>query len=90
MENNFASIRWETTRIIDYVDLEDLKHFSMDNSAPRLQKSTYFHTPPSGKKMASTEQHQYDRSDLQHCTKICFILRRTLLSCALKVQLGTS
>jgi hypothetical protein len=25
MENNFASIRWETTRNIDFVDLEDLK-----------------------------------------------------------------
>jgi hypothetical protein len=35
MENNFASIRWETTQNIDFVDLEDLKQFSMDNSAPR-------------------------------------------------------
>jgi hypothetical protein len=38
MENKFASIRWETTRNIDFVDLEDLKHFSMENSAPRKQK----------------------------------------------------
>jgi hypothetical protein len=38
MENNFALIRWETTQNIDYVDLEDLKHFSMDDSAPRKQK----------------------------------------------------
>jgi hypothetical protein len=50
MENKFASIRWETTRNIDYVDLEDLKRFSMNNSAPRKQKSTDFYTPPSGKK----------------------------------------
>jgi hypothetical protein len=50
MENKFASIRWETTQNIDYVDLEDLKHFSIDNSAPRKQKSTDFYTPPSGKK----------------------------------------
>jgi hypothetical protein len=35
MENKFALIRWETTRNIDYVDLEDLKRFSIDNSAPR-------------------------------------------------------
>ncbi len=57
MDKKFALIRWETTQNIDYVDLEDLKHFSMDNSAPRKQKSTDFYTPPSGKKMALTEQH---------------------------------
>ncbi len=72
MENNFALIRWETTQYIDYVDLEDLKCFSMDDSAPRKQKSTEFYTSPLGKKSASTEQHQYDRSDLQHCTKNMF------------------
>ncbi len=33
MENKFALIRWEMTQNIDYVDLEDLKCFSMDNSA---------------------------------------------------------
>jgi hypothetical protein len=88
-ENTFALIRWETTRNIDYVDIEDLKRFSMEDSAPRKQKFTDFYTPPSGRKIASTEQHQYDRSDLQCCKKICFIQRRTLLSYALKVQLGT-
>jgi len=49
MDNNFASIGWETTQNIDYIDLEDLKPFSTDNSAPRKQKSTDFYTPPSGK-----------------------------------------
>jgi hypothetical protein len=34
-----------------YVDLEDLKRFSMDDSAPRKQKSKDFYTPPSGKKL---------------------------------------
>jgi hypothetical protein len=34
------------TTYIDHVDLEDLKRFSMDNSAPRKQKSTDFYTPP--------------------------------------------
>ncbi len=72
MENNFALIRWETTKNIDFIDLEDLKRFSMDDSAPRKQKSADFYTPPSGKKMASTEKLQYDRSDLQRCTKIMF------------------
>ncbi len=72
MENNFSLIRWETTQNIDYVDLEDLKRFSMDDSAPRKQKSTDFYTPPSGKKIALAEQHQYDRSDLQCCTKNMF------------------
>ncbi len=48
MENNFALIRWETTQNIDFVDLEGLKKNSMDDSAPRKQKSTDFYTPPSG------------------------------------------
>jgi hypothetical protein len=68
----FASLRWETSQNIDNLDLEDLKCFSMDNSAPRKQNSTDFCTPLSGKKNASTEQHQYDRSDLQRCTKNMF------------------
>jgi hypothetical protein len=72
MENKFALIRWETTQNIDYIDLEDLKHFSMGNSAPRKQKSTDFYTPPSGKKIASTVQCQNYRSDLQRCTKNTF------------------
>ncbi len=62
MKNKDASTRWETTRNIDFLDLEDLRCFSMDNSAPRKQKSTDFYTPPSGKKMASTEQCQNYRS----------------------------
>jgi hypothetical protein len=35
MENNFALIKWEATQNIAYIDLDDLKHFSMDDSAPR-------------------------------------------------------
>ncbi len=62
MENKFL-IRLETTWNIDYVDLEDLKPFSIDNSTPRKQKSSDVYTPPSGKK-ASTEQCQIYRSDL--------------------------
>ncbi len=69
METNIASIRWETTQKVNLVHLKDLKWFSMDDSAPRKQKSTDFYIPPSGKKNALTEQHQYDRSDLQCCTK---------------------
>ncbi len=72
MGNNFALIRWETTQNIDSVDLEDLTQFSMDDSAPRKQKSTDFYTPPLDKKIASTEQHPYNRSGLQRCTKHVF------------------
>ena len=36
------------------------------------KKSTDLFTPPSGKKMALTEQHQCDRSDLQCCTENMF------------------
>jgi hypothetical protein len=43
----------------------------MEDSAPRQQKSTDFYTPPS-EKNALTEQHQYDRSDLQGCTENMF------------------
>jgi hypothetical protein len=50
MENNFALIRWETTRNINCVDLEELKQFPMEDSAPRKQKPTDFYTLPSGKK----------------------------------------
>ncbi len=45
MENKLASIRWEMTQKIDYVDLEDLKRFSIGNSVPRKQKSTDFILP---------------------------------------------
>ena len=72
MENNLALIRWETTQNIDCVDLEDLKQFSMEDSAPRKQKSTDFYNPSSGKKNASTEQRQNDRSDLQGSTENMF------------------
>jgi hypothetical protein len=40
MENNFALIKWETTQNIAYVDLDNLKRFSMDDSAPRKQKNS--------------------------------------------------
>jgi hypothetical protein len=36
MENNTASIRWETTRNIDLVDLEDLKRFSLETKIHRF------------------------------------------------------
>ncbi len=42
MENNYASIKWETTQNTAYLDLDDLKRFSMDNSAPRKQKNHRF------------------------------------------------
>jgi hypothetical protein len=75
IKNKSALIRWETTQNIDYVDLEDLKCFSMDDSAPRKQKSTDFYTPLQ-EKNASTEQHQYARFDLLRCTKNMFHLEK--------------
>jgi hypothetical protein len=35
----------------DFVDVGDLKQFSMEDSTPRKQKSTDFFSPLSGKKM---------------------------------------
>jgi hypothetical protein len=89
MENKFALIRWETTRNIDYLDLEYLNHFSMDNSAPRKRKSTDFYTPPSGKKMHQLSKVKITDLICNIAQQICSIQRRTLLSCALKVRLGT-
>jgi hypothetical protein len=45
IEYKWALIRWETTRKIDYVDVGDLKRFSMEDSTPRKQKSTDFFLP---------------------------------------------
>jgi hypothetical protein len=89
MENKFASIRWETTQNIDCVDLDDLKHFSMDNSAPRKQKTTDSYTPPSGKKLHQLSNVKITDLICNVAQKICSIQRRSLLSCALKVRLGT-
>jgi hypothetical protein len=89
MENKSALIRWEMTRNIDYVDLEDLKLFSIDYSAPRKQKSTDFYTPASGKKMHRLSNINMRDLICNVAQKIYFIQIRTLLSCALKVQLGT-
>ncbi len=50
MENKWATIKWETTQKIDYVDIGDLKQFLMEDSTPRKQKSTGFF-PFSGKKL---------------------------------------
>jgi hypothetical protein len=61
---------------IDYVDLEDLKRFSMDNLAPRKQKSNRFLYHLSGKKIALTEQCQNYRSDMQYCTKNMFFSKK--------------
>jgi hypothetical protein len=57
MKNNFALIRWETTQNINFVQLEDLKQFSMDNLAPRKQNPQIFILPLQVKLLASTKQH---------------------------------
>ncbi len=89
MENKLALIRWETTQNMDYVDLEDLKHFSMDDSAPRRQKFTNFYTPPSEKKLYRLSNINMRDLIYNVAQKNCFIQRRTLLNCALKLKLGT-
>ncbi len=89
LENNFALIRWETTQNIDYANLEDLKPFSLNNATPRKQKIHRFYTPPSGKKMHRLSNINMIDLICNVVQKICSIQRRTLLSCALKVQLGT-
>jgi hypothetical protein len=69
IEYKWALIRWETTQKIDYVDVGDLKQFSMEDSTPRKQKSTDYISPLSGKKISSNEHPQNDRSGMQCCTK---------------------
>jgi hypothetical protein len=88
MENNSALIRWETTQNIDCFDLENLKQFSIEDSAPRKRKSTGFYTPPSGKKLHRVSNINMTDLVCKVAQKIRFIQRRTVLSCVLKVQLG--
>jgi hypothetical protein len=45
MEKKWATIKWETTQKIAYVDVGDLKQFLMEDSTPRKQKSTDFFLP---------------------------------------------
>jgi hypothetical protein len=54
MENKWATIKWETTQKIDYVDVGDLKQFLIEDSTPRKQKSTDFFLPFQEKKLHRT------------------------------------
>jgi hypothetical protein len=89
MENNIASIRWETTQKVDLFHLKDLKQFLLNNATPRKRKSTDFYAPPSGKKLHPLSNINMTALICKVAQKICFIQRITLVSCALKVQLGT-
>jgi hypothetical protein len=51
MKNNFALIRWETTQNIDYVDLEDLKRFSLNHATPKNKNLQIFIIPLQEKKL---------------------------------------
>jgi hypothetical protein len=73
---------------IDYVDLEDLKRFSMDNSQ-RKQKSKDFYTPLQEKKLHRLSNVKITDLICNIAQKICSFQRRTLLSSALKVRFGT-
>jgi hypothetical protein len=89
MENKSALIRWETTQNIDYVDLDDLKQFSMDDSAPRNENPQIFILPLQEKKMYRLNNINMTDLICKVAQKMCLIQRRILLSCALKMQLGT-
>jgi hypothetical protein len=89
IETNIALIRWETTRKVDLVHLKELKQCSLNNATPRKWKSIDFYTPPSGKKLHRVSNINMTDLICNVAQKKCFIQRRTLLSCALKVQLGT-
>ncbi len=71
METNTASIRWETTWKVDSVNLKDLKWFRwrmhhQENENPQIFIILL------QEKIASTEQCQYDRSDLEGPTENAF------------------
>jgi hypothetical protein len=85
MENNTASIRWETTQKVDLVDLEDLKQFSLKNALSRKQKPIDFYNPSSGKKLHQLSNVKMTDLIWKVAQKINFIVRRTFLSCALRV-----
>jgi hypothetical protein len=72
MRNNTAWIRWKTTPKKDLLVLRDLKQLSPGDTLPRKQKPTDFYNPPSGKKIASTEQCHHNRSVLKGCIENIF------------------
>jgi hypothetical protein len=74
---------------IDFVDVGDLKRFSMEDSTPRKQKSTDFFLPFQGKKLHWMSNIKMADLICNVAWKISFIWWRTLLSYALKVQLET-
>jgi hypothetical protein len=86
MENNTAWIRWKTTQKLDLADLGDLTQFSLEDESPRKQKPTDFYNPPSGKKMHLLTNVKVTNLFWRVAQKIYFIVQRTLLSCALRVQ----
>jgi hypothetical protein len=61
----------------------------MENSTPRKQKSTDFFSPLSGKKIASNDQRQNDRSDMQCCTKNKFYLVKNFSKLCAEGVIGT-
>ncbi len=89
MENNTASIRWETTRKVGLVDLKDLKQFSLKDALQRKQKHIDFYNPSSGNKLHRLSNVKMKDLIWKVAQKIYFIVRRTLLSCAPRVGLGT-
>jgi hypothetical protein len=70
----------------DLVVLRDLKRLSLEDTLPRKQKPTDFYNPPSGKKLHQLSNIIIRDLFLKVVLKIYFIVRRTLLSCALWVQ----
>jgi hypothetical protein len=52
--------------------LRDLKQLSLKDTLPRKQKHTDFYNPPSGKKIASTEQCHHDGSVFKGCIEHIF------------------
>jgi hypothetical protein len=88
VENNTAWIRWETTQKENLVNLEGLKRFSLKGASPRKPKPTDFYNPPSGKKTASTEQCQNDRSDLEGPTENKFYCEKNSSKLCAEVAIG--
>ncbi len=69
VENKLAMIKWETTQKTDFVDLEDLKGFSMENSTLRKKNPPIFFLPFEAKKL-------FQISNINQTDLICNIAQK--------------
>ena len=59
-ENDTAMIRWETTRKTKFVDMKDLKKYSISEKSPRKRKPAEFFLPQPDAKISDENMSTED------------------------------